>query len=138
MKAVVILMLGGALVLTSSSCATVPKEPLGPGEVRLTRMDIPDNGTLSANVGYLFTIHFQAEDNPPIKRVCFAFSSGRKYCDSIESGQVLYGPKAEIRAPLHIPAGGPNRLDCCLEYVRNGEIQRTNILSAYVIGFEEH
>ncbi len=135
MRAMVIIVLSGAVFWIIASCATVPKPPLGSGEVRLLRMDIPNNGTLSSNVGYLFTIHFQADDNPPIKSVCFDFSNDRKYCESVDAADVTYGPYAQVRVPLRVPTGS-NRLDCYLEYLLNGEIQRTNTLSAFVIGYE--
>ena len=39
-----IVLMSVAVVLTIFSCATVPKEPLGAGELRLLRIDIPPGG----------------------------------------------------------------------------------------------
>jgi len=55
-----------AILLAISSCSTVPKGPLEPGEMRLLSLDIPDNGTFKLNVDYYITIKYEAETKPEI------------------------------------------------------------------------
>ncbi len=118
-----------------SSCATAPKAPLASDELRLLNLDIPQNGTLSANVEYLITIPFEAAGRPEVKRVCFGFSNDRGYCYSVEPKEVTYGSPGNLRIPIHVPIGS-NRLDVYAEYTRNGRTERTNVVSAYVTGYE--
>jgi hypothetical protein len=130
-----IVLMSVAVVLTIFSCATVPKEPLGVGELRLSSIQVPQMGTLSANVEYFVTINFEANGNPEINRACFYFSGDGRNCVDVRRKDMIYGPHANFRVPIHVPLGS-YRLECYAEYIRNGETQRTNTLSSYVIGYE--
>jgi hypothetical protein len=46
-----------ALLLGISSCATVPTEPLGEGELRLLRINVPENGNLRPGLSYSVDIN---------------------------------------------------------------------------------
>ena len=130
-----IVLMSVALVLTIFSCATVPKEPLGEGELRLLSIGLPQMGTLSANVEYFVTINFEANGNPEINRACFYFSGDGRNCVDVRRKDMVYGPRANFRVPIHVPLGS-YRLECYAEYIRNGETQRTNTVSSYVTGYE--
>ena len=130
-----IVLMSVAVVLTIFSCATVPKEPLGAGELRLLGIEVPQMGTLSANVEYFVTINFEANGNPEINRACFYFSGDGRNCADVQRKDTMYGPHANFRVPIHVPLGS-YRLECYAEYIRNGETQRTNTVSSYVIGYE--
>jgi hypothetical protein len=124
-----------AVLLIISSCATVPKEPVGAGELRLLSMDIPPSGSLSAYVEYWVTVNFVAAGNPEIRRACFEFSGYSPECVDVEQRYVTYGSRAYFRVLLHTPLGS-GRLDYYAEYIRNGEVQRTNTVSTYIMGYE--
>jgi hypothetical protein len=131
-----IVLMSIAVLLIIFSCATVPKEPLGAGELRLLSIDVPQSGSVPAYVEYWVTINFVSAGNPEIRKACFQFSGYSLECVDVEQGYVTYGSRAYFRVPVHIPLGS-RRLDCYAEYLRNGETQRTNTISTYIIGYEE-
>ena len=130
-----IVLISIAVLLTIFSCATVPKEPLGGGELRLLNIEVPQMGSLPANVEYFVTINFEANGNPEINRACFYFSGDGLNCVDVQRKDMIYGPHANFRVPIHVPLGS-YRLECYAEYIRNGETQRTNTVSSYVTGYE--
>jgi hypothetical protein len=133
MKGVLTLILMTVAILFAiSSCATVSKEPLQPGELRLLSMDIPDNGNLKMGLAYRVNVNFQADGKPEIRRACFSWSGGSPYCVPVKDAK--YGSDAYVEASIHAPIG-QNRLECYLEYVRGGKIRRTNTLISLVSGF---
>ena len=72
-------LLGGVLLLIASSCATVPREPLASGEVRLLSIDVLGSG-IEANASFAVNIFFEAAGNPEIKRACFYESGEEPSC----------------------------------------------------------
>jgi hypothetical protein len=63
MKSISITVLVAGVVLSVvSSCATVPKEPLASGEVRLLSMDVPGAG-IKANGSFAVNVFFEAVGN---------------------------------------------------------------------------
>ncbi len=132
MKGVLTAILMSVVVLFAiSSCATVPKEPLGPGELRLLGMDIPENGNLKVGILYRATVTFEADGKPEIRRVCFTWSGDAPHCVRVKN--VAYGSDASIDVPLSaLP--DTNRLECYVEYVRDGKVRRTNTVFSYVTG----
>jgi len=132
MKGVLTAILMSVVVLLAiSSCATVPKEPLGPGELRLLGMDVPENGNLKVGILYRVTITFEADGKPEIRRVCFTWSGDAPRCVRVTN--VAYGSDASIEVPLSaLP--DTNRLECYVEYVRDGKVRRTNTVFSYVTG----
>ena len=124
-----------AVLLITFSCATVPKEPLGAGEMRLLSMDVPQSGSVSANVEYWVTINFVAAGNPQISRACFQFLGDSLECVDVRQRYVTYGSRANFRVPLLIPKG-QGILECYAEYIRNGETERTNTVSSFIISYE--
>ena len=123
-----------AILLAISSCATVSKEPLGPGEVRLLSMDVPVNGNLKTGVEYWVNVNFQADGNPEIRRACFSWSGDGPYCVRVKAKDVKYGSDAYVQVPIH-GRPGSNRLECYLEYVRDGRGRQTNTVTSFVVGY---
>jgi hypothetical protein len=52
MKSLIGVLMGVVIMLLLSSCATVPAEPLGEGELRLLGMQVPEMGNLALEVSY--------------------------------------------------------------------------------------
>jgi len=130
-----IVLMSIAALLITFSCATVPKEPLSAGELRLLSLDAPQGGILIANVENWITINFVAAVNPVISRVCFQFLGDDLECVDVRQKYMTYGSRANFRVPLLIPRG-EGILACYAEYIRNGETQRTNTVSSFVNSYE--
>jgi hypothetical protein len=125
------ILMSVAILLAISSCATVPKEPLGPGELRLLSLYVPENGNLKTGIAYRISINFEADGKPEIRRACFTWSGDGPYCVRVKD--VKYGSDAYIELPFYARPD-TNRLDCYVEYVRDGKIRRTNTVLSYVTG----
>jgi hypothetical protein len=121
-----------AILLAISSCATVSKEPLEPGELRLLSMDVPEKGNLKINIEYRVSVKFKADGNPEIRRACFFWSGDGPYCVRVKD--VKYGSDAYVEVPIY-GRDGQHRLDCYVEYVRDGKTRRTNTVNSFVFGF---
>ena len=121
-----------AILLGISSCATVSKEPLETGELRLLSMDVPENGNLRTGLVYRVRVYFQADGKPEIRRACFSWSGDGPYC--VLAKDVNYGSDAYVEVPIYAHLG-QNRLECYVEYVRDGKIRRTNTVISFVYGF---
>jgi hypothetical protein len=130
--ALISILMSAAILLAISSCATVSKEPLEPGELRLLSMDVPENGNLKTNIEYRVSLKFKADGNPEIRRACFFWSGDGPYCVRVKD--VKYGSDAYVEVPIYGP-DGQYRLDCYVEYVREGRTRRTNTVNSYVYGF---
>ena len=126
-----------AVLLIISSCATVPKQPLGAGEMRLLSMDVPERGDVQANIEHWIILNFAAAGNPKISRACFQFLDDSLECVDVGQGYVTYGPRANFRVPFLIPKG-QGILACYAEYIRNGETQRTNTVSSFINSYEAY
>jgi hypothetical protein len=133
MKAVLTSILMSAVILMAiSSCATVAKGPLEPGELRLISVEVPDNGNLKSNVPYRITVKFQADGHPEIRRACLFWSGDGPYCVRVKD--VKYGSDAYVEVEIYAPLG-TNRLECFLEYIRDGKVRRTNKVIYFVTGW---
>jgi hypothetical protein len=115
-----------AILLAISSCTTVRK-----GELRLLSMEVPENGRLKTNLQFWVRINFEADGNPEIRKACFFWSGDGPYCVSVKN--VEYGSLAYFQVPLYARLGSDS-LQCYVEYVREGKIQRSNAVASYVTG----
>ena len=129
MKSILIGALMGVLVLLMiSSCATVPTEPLGPGEVRLLKMDFPDDSDIRKNTRYVVSIKFEAEGGPEITRVCVQWTGYGTACSKVlDYGNGIL--RAEVLAP-GVP--GSYAVKSYVYYVRNGKIEQSNLVQTPV------
>jgi hypothetical protein len=126
------ILMSAAVLLAISSCATVSKEPLGPGELRLLSMDVPDNGNLRISIQYRVRVKFKADGNPEIRRACISWSGDGPNCVRVKD--VKYGSDAYVEVPIYARLG-QNRLDCYVEYVQDGKIRRTDTVISFVNGY---
>ncbi len=130
-NALAALLIGVAVLSAISSCATVPKEPLGPGELRLLSMEVPENGNLKLSILYRMTITFEADGKPEIRRACLVWPGEAARCLRVKN--VEYGSEASFEVGLYaLP--DRNRLECYVEYIREGKVRRTNTVFSYVTG----
>ena len=131
MKSILITILLSAIILLGASyCATVPKEPLAPGEVRLLSMDVVGAGLL-ANETFRVNVFFEASGNPQIKRACFYESGERPYCFDVS--YLTLGTKTAFQVYLPGLNNGSHRVECYAEYIRDGETRRTNVVFTQII-----
>ena len=152
MKSLMAVLMGVAVLLVISSCATITDITDGPegssnlilnkeppssaDELRLLSVDVPHSGNLSANVEYWTTINFVADRKPKILRACFSFSGDGQSCVDVQAKDVKYGSHTYFRVPIHVPVGS-KRIDCYAEYIREGKTHRTNTVTYYVIVLKE-
>jgi hypothetical protein len=123
-SALIDVLMGAVILLMISSCATVPTEPLGPGEVRLLKMDFPDESEIRKDFRYLVTIQFEAEGGPEITRVCLQWTGYGTTCTKVlDYGNGML--KAEFPVP-EVP--GSYAAKSYVYYMRNGKIETSNVI----------
>lgn len=133
MKSILIsFLMGVAVLLGISSCATVPTEPLGPGELRLLRMEVPENGNLILGLLYSVNISFEADGNPEIIRACCTYSGDGPYCYRVKD--IKYGSPGNFSVQFSNSYADSQRLECYAEYVRDGKRRRTNAVLSHIFG----
>jgi len=127
-------LLSGVVLLIASSCATVPKEPLASGEVRLLGMQVPGSGNLVLGLSYNIYFTFDADGKPEISRACCYWSGDpdRQYCYKVKD--VKYGSPGNFSVDLSPPYPDQQRLKCYVDYVRDGKRQRTNAVTSSING----
>jgi hypothetical protein len=124
----VAILMGGVVLLGVSSCATVPKEPLASGEVRLLSIGVPGAG-LRAGGSFAVNIFFEAVGNPQIKRACYSDSGEGPYCfDVSDVSYATLGTKGAFQMYLPGLSVGSHRVECYAEYIRDGETRKTNVV----------
>jgi len=112
------------------SCAAVPKKPLASGEVRLLSIDVLGAG-IKGNSSFTVNIFFEAADSPDIKRACFYGSGEGPYCFDVK--YATFGTKRALQ--VQIPGIKPGSYwgQCYAEYIRDGEIQKTNVIATQIL-----
>ncbi len=131
-------LLGGVVLLIASSCATVPREPLASGEVRLLTIDVLGSG-IEANASFPVNIFFEAAGKPEIKRACFYESGEGPYClDVSDLSYVTLGTKRAFQVYLPGVSVGSHRVECYAEYIRDGETRKTNVVSIQISAGSTH
>jgi hypothetical protein len=125
----IIILLGGIVSLGVPSCATVPKEPLASGEIRLLSIDVPGAG-IKAKTSFAVNIFFEAIANQQIKKACFYESGEEPYCLNVTYG--TFGTKKVFQAQLPGMDSGSHRVECYAEYIRDGETRKTNVIAAQI------
>ena len=137
MKSILVgVLVGTVLLLMISSCATVPTEPLGQGEVRLLSVDFPERIDIKQKSRCVVNIEFEARDNPQITRVYAEWAgAGSHYINKMEVSyenrliRVVDVPTPEKR--------GSYGFKVYVYYVRDGRIQQTNVVETSVSVTEE-
>jgi hypothetical protein len=130
MKSIFVFVSMSGVILLLFSCATVPNEPLAPGEVRLLRMDVPKEGDIRS--GYLFTVNynFEADGRPEMRRACFFWSGDGPYCSRVT--KVTYGSPKTIQVDLIANMTGYYFLESYIQYVQDGKTRSTNVVSTHI------
>ncbi len=127
------ILLGGIVLAGASSCATISKTPLAPGELRLISMNVLGTG-LEARSSFAINIFYEASGNPQIKRACFYESWERPYCFDISgTSYFTLGTKRGFQVWLPGIGAGSHRVECYAEYIWDGEIRRTNVIFTQII-----
>jgi len=131
MKSILIgVLMGVAVLLMVSSCATVSTEPLAPGEVRLLGINIPESGGLITNLRYVANINFEADGRPEITRACFSWSGDGPYCFKVTNVNYGWGTiKVDFKST---PNPGTYTLESYVLYIRDGRTRPTNVVSTYI------
>ena len=129
MKSILLtIFLSGVVLLGGSSCATVPREPLPSGEIRLLSIDVVGAG-IEANSSFAVNVFFEAGDNSKIKRACFYEPGEEPSCFDVSNGSYLtLGAKRAFQVYLPGLNAGSHWVRCYAEYIRDGETQKTNVV----------
>jgi hypothetical protein len=124
----VTILTGGVVLLLISSCATVPTEPLSPGEVRLLGLQI--TGDPVVNIAVRVKVLFEADGRPEIRRACVTWSGDTQSC--VKVSDVEYGSPGSFSVWLVPRQRGSLVLQCYAEYPREGKAWPSNKVSTPV------
>ena len=119
------MLLSGIVLATVCSCATVPNEPLAPGEIRLLSVEVLGSG-IKEGAAFPVNVFFEGEGRVEIKKACFYESEERQYCSDVS--YVTWGTKRAFQVYLPSTKSGFYRVECYVEYIRNGEIRKSNVI----------
>ncbi len=135
MKSILIsVLIGAAVLLGISACATVRTEPLGEGELRLLKMRVSEMGIVRLGHPYKFNISFEADGHPEIIRaICFCSGDG-PYPYRVQD--VEYGSEANFALYLSACQPEVQVMKCSVDYVRNGKRTRSNFVSLSISAYE--
>lgn len=117
------------ILLMVSSCATVPTEPLGSGELRLLGVSFTEFGAIKRNLRYVVNIKFEADGSPEITRACVYWNVYGPSCVNVMD--VSYGDGI-IRADVPTPMDGLYTFKIFVYYIRGGRTQRSNAVEIQV------
>ena len=123
-------LMGGPILLLFTSCATVQKEPLAPGELRLIGMEIPQRDEIRERLPFAVTLRFAADHSPEIVKACFLWSGKGLTCTNIKD--ISYGSPGMVRTQLIPKASGRYLLEAYLIYMRDGKTQATNVVETNI------
>jgi hypothetical protein len=126
----VTVLVGGVVILLSSSCATVPTEPLTSGELRLLGMHVPMKEDIRVNFPFAVNINFEADGKREIRTACFSFSGDGPYCYKVMD--VNYGSPGTIKVQVRAKNSGSQALESFVYYIRDGKVQPTNIVNCNI------
>jgi len=128
-----IILLSEIVLVGASSCATMSKAPLTSGELRLLSIDVVGAG-VEANSSFAVNVFFEAAGNPKIRRACFYESGEEPSCfDVSDRSYLILGTKRAFQVYLPGINVGSHRVECYVEYVRDGETRKTNVVSIQII-----
>ena len=124
-------LMGVAVLLVISSCATT--EPLREGELRLLKMQVPENGNLIVGHDYKFNFTFESDGSAEIVRaVCICADSGMRV---YKVEDVRYGvQRGNFSLWLSACTYESQRYTCYVDYLSGGKRQRSNSVFGLVFG----
>lgn len=131
MRSILTVFMGVAVVLVISSCATT--KPLGEGELRLLKMQVPENGNLILSHAYRFNISFESDGSAEIIRaVCICADTGLR---AYKVENVNYGSRrGNFSLYLYACTTESQRLECFVDYVSDGKRRRSNSVFGLIYG----
>jgi len=130
MRSILSVLMGVAVLLVISSCATT--EPLHEGELKLLNMQVPENGNLRIGHPYKFNFSFKSDGSAEIIRaVCICADTGPR---AYRPEDVRYGSLGNFSLWLSACAYESHRLECYVDYVSDGKRQRSNSVYSLVYG----
>jgi hypothetical protein len=119
----------GVVLLGVSSCATVPTQPLAPGELRLLSIVVPEKEKVKVHLPFVVHISFETDGQPEIKSACFYFAGDGPHCFRVT--EASYGSPGTIKVQIYTKNPGSRLLEGYVLYTRDGKIERTNMVSIY-------
>ena len=122
-------LMGGAILLGISSCATAPKGSLAAGDLRLLGLEVREKADIRENLPFVVSISFEADGKPEIRTACFFLSGDGPYCFKVMD--VYYGSPGTINVMIRTKNPGPLILEGYVLYIRDGKIQPTNVVSTH-------
>ncbi len=138
MKSLMCVLMGMVIMLFVSSCATVQKQSVASGEVRLLSIDALGAG-VEANTFFPVNVFFEAAGKPEIKRACFYDSGEGPYClDVSDQSHVTLGTKKAFQVYHPGLRVGSHRMECYAEYLRDVEIRKTNVVFTQIVAGTHH
>ena len=131
MRSILSVLMGLVVLLVISSCATT--EPLRVGELRLLKMQVPENGNLILGHDYKFNFAFESDGSAEIIRaVCTCADSGPRV---YKVDDVRYGAqRGNFSLYLSACTYESQRYTCYVDYVSGGKRQRSNSVFGLVFG----
>lgn len=131
MRSILSVLMGVAVLLVISSCATT--EPLREGELRLLKMQVPENGNMILGHDYKFNFIFESDGSAEIIRaVCFCADSGPLI---YKPADVSYGSqRGSFNLYMYACAVDSQRMECYVDYVSGGKRQRSNSVFGLIYG----
>jgi hypothetical protein len=130
MRSILIVFWVSGVVLLASSCATVSTGPLAPGELRLLGLEVEGGGNVTPGIHYAVKVIFEADGKPEIKNACLSWSGEGPYCFKVK--EIYYGLPGTFRIWPRTNNPGSYRLECYVEYIRDGKTQRTNVVGSQI------
>ncbi len=112
------------------SCATMPKEPLAPDEVRLINIRVAERGEIKLNFPFAVNINFEADGKPEIRTACFSFAGDGPYCYKVTD--INYGSPGTIKVQVRAKNSGSRALESYVWYFRDGKVQPTNVVGCQI------
>jgi hypothetical protein len=123
-------LIGGVVILSISSCATVPTEPLASGGLRLLSLHVQERGEIRVNFPFVVNINFESDGKPEIRTACFSFSGDGPYCYKVTD--VNYGSPGMIKVQVRAKNSGSQALESYAYYLRDGKVQPTNVVGSQI------
>jgi len=125
------IFVGGVVILSISSCATVPTEPLATGELRLLSIYVPGKEEIKVNFPFVVNINFETDGKPEFRTACFSFSGDGPYCYKVTD--VNYGSPGAIKVQVQAKNSGSYTLESYIYYyIKDGKVQPTNVVNCQI------
>jgi len=123
-------LIGGIVILLISSCATVSKEPIASGELRLLSIHVSMKEDIKVNFPFVVNVNFEADGKPEIRTACFSFSGDGPYCYKVTD--VNYGSPGTIKVQVRSKNSGSHSLESYVYYIKDGKSQPTNVVGSQI------